>query len=76
MQRVESLRQQSIDPRENEIKAAFPDSPPERGLLRGLYSSGARRGADDRCLSSAHRSKPAGHEKRWLAPQLICCKYE
>jgi very-short-patch-repair endonuclease len=33
-QRVESLRQQLIDLRENEIKAAFPDSPPEKGLLR------------------------------------------
>jgi superfamily I DNA and/or RNA helicase/very-short-patch-repair endonuclease len=35
-QRAESLRQQLIDLRENEIRAAFPDSPPEKGLLRNV----------------------------------------
>jgi very-short-patch-repair endonuclease len=33
-QRLESLRHQLIDLRENEIKAGFPDSPPEKDLLR------------------------------------------
>jgi len=33
-QRVQSLRRQLIDLRDNEIEAAFPGSPPEKGLLR------------------------------------------
>jgi very-short-patch-repair endonuclease len=43
-QRVESLRQQLIDLRENEIKTAFPESPRGKGLLRdALLEEFARR---------------------------------
>lgn len=76
-QRTESLRQQLIHLRENEIKAAFPDSPPEKGLLRDElldeFTSRRPRTRDDwfRLVSQKLRSSTDSKQVGRFLPKVL-----
>jgi len=76
-QRAESLRQQLIDLRESEIKAAFPDSPQEKGLLRDAlldeFTSRRPRTRDDwfRLVSQELRSSTDSKQVGQFLPRVL-----